>query len=219
VRAIAGSSPVADQELVPNPSESTHGSTTATPAVENPTATAPFGRVRKSNLPGTVQPSCLEVIVPALCRQGFSPRSARAIASANRRSTIRLYDSRWQIFTRWCEARGQDSFQASVPLICSFLSAIKEERKLSVAALKGYRSSISSVIKSASCGERDLRTDASLRAFVRHHVIAYPRPYLHRPPWDLGVVLHSLTKPPFEPMRDASLKHATLRPSFYLHWL
>ena len=216
MRADSNRSPVASQELVPPAPELSHGTTSTTSSVENPVATTPIGGICRQRLPGEVQPTCLEVVLPALRSQGFSPRSARAIASSNRASSIRLYDSRWKIYSRWCEQRNQDPFQASVPLICSFLSYIKEERKLSVAALKGYRSAISSVIRSATSGGRDLSTDPSLRAYIRHHVIANPRPYAHRPPWDLGVVLHSLCKPPYEPMKDASQKQVTLKAVFLL---
>ena len=109
-----------------------------------------------------------------------------------------------------------DPIQAPIPQICSFLSYILEERKLSVDALKGYRSAISSVIKTATAGQRDLSGDASLRAYIRHHVIARPRPFKYRPPWDLGLVLTALTKPPYEPLKDASLKQVTLKAIFLL---
>lgn len=101
-------------------------------------------------------------------------------------------------------------------MICSFLSWILDERKLSVDSLKGYRSAISSVISSATAGLRDLSQDSSLRAFVRHHVIANPRPFKHLPPWNLAVVLHALAKPPYEPLKDTSLKQATLKAVFLL---
>ena len=29
--------------------------------------------------------------------------------------------------------------------------------------------------------------------------------------WDLGIVLEALSKPPYEPLREASLKHLTLK--------
>lgn len=109
-----------------------------------------------------------------------------------------------------------DPFHAPIPKITSFLSWVLEERKLSVDALRGYRSTISSVIKSATCGSRDLSVDASLRAYIRHHMLANPRPFKHRPPWDLSVVLHALGKPPYEPLKDASLKSVTLKAVFLL---
>lgn len=101
-------------------------------------------------------------------------------------------------------------------MICSFLSYILDERKLSIDSLKGYRSAISSVICSATAGSRDLSADPSLRAFIQHHVIANPRPFKHHPPWDLSVVLHALAKPPYEPLKDTSLKQATLKAIFLL---
>ena len=36
------------------------------------------------------------------------------------------------------------------------------------------------------------------------------------PQWDLGIVLEVLSKPPYEPLREASLKHLTLKTIFLL---
>ena len=36
------------------------------------------------------------------------------------------------------------------------------------------------------------------------------------PQWDLGIVLKALSKPPSEPLREASLKHLTLKTVFLL---
>ena len=36
------------------------------------------------------------------------------------------------------------------------------------------------------------------------------------PQWDLGIVLEALSKPHYEPLREASLKHLTLKTVFLL---
>ena len=36
------------------------------------------------------------------------------------------------------------------------------------------------------------------------------------PQWDLGIVLEALSKPPYEPLRETSLKHLTLKTVFFL---
>ena len=36
------------------------------------------------------------------------------------------------------------------------------------------------------------------------------------PQWDLGILLGALSKPPYEPLREASLKHLTLKTVFLL---
>ena len=43
-----------------------------------------------------------------------------------------------------------------------------------------------------------------------------PRLTLDLPQWDLGIVLEALGKPPYEPLREASLKHLTLKTVFHL---
>ena len=36
------------------------------------------------------------------------------------------------------------------------------------------------------------------------------------PQWDLGIVLEALSKPPYEPLQEASFKHLTLKTVFLL---
>ena len=36
------------------------------------------------------------------------------------------------------------------------------------------------------------------------------------PQWDLGIVLEALSQPPYEPLREASFKHLTLKTVFLL---
>ena len=43
-----------------------------------------------------------------------------------------------------------------------------------------------------------------------------PRLTLVLPQWGLGIVLVALSKPPYEPLREASLKHLTLKTVFLL---
>ena len=43
-----------------------------------------------------------------------------------------------------------------------------------------------------------------------------PRLTLVLPQWDLGIVPEALSKPPYEPLREASLKHLTLKTVFLL---
>ena len=44
-----------------------------------------------------------------------------------------------------------------------------------------------------------------------------PRIKLILPQWDLGIVLEVLSKPLYEPLREASLNHLTLKTVFILH--
>ena len=43
-----------------------------------------------------------------------------------------------------------------------------------------------------------------------------PRLTLVLPQWDLGIVLEALSNPPYDPLREASLKHLTLKTDFLL---
>ena len=48
------------------------------------------------------------------------------------------------------------------------------------------------------------------------HPLGRPKGQRGIPPWNLSLVLHQLTKPPFEPIREASLKHMIFKTVFLL---
>ena len=73
--------------------------------------------------------------------------------------------------------------------------------------------------------EGNNRTEVRVTRVVLHRTISNmiasmelqrPRATPVLPQWDLGVVLEALNKPPYEPLREASFKHLTLKTVFLL---
>ena len=88
-----------------------------------------------------------------------------------------------------------------------------EDRKLQPSTIDGYRSAIADKLGNLPVNiSKDENLTRLLDSFHRD------RPNGRRgiPSWNLSLVLHPLTKAPFEPIQEASLKHLTFKTVFLL---
>ena len=88
-----------------------------------------------------------------------------------------------------------------------------QDRKLQPSTIDGYMSAIADKLGNSPTNiSKDENLTHLLDSFHRD------RPKGHRgiPSWNLSLVLHQLTKAPFEPMKEASLKHLTYKTVFLL---
>ena len=135
---------------------------------------------------------------------------AAGFATAPRRpSTNRMYDDTWLHFANWATGQGFDLLGPIAAQIATFLYDLFDTHGLSPQTIKGYRSCLALVLS---------RT--GMAAAVQAKTISYmiismelqtPRLTPVQPQWDLGIVLEALSKPPYEPLIGASLKHLTLK--------
>ena len=80
--------------------------------------------------------------------------------------------------------------------------------------LKGYRSCLASVlIRTGRPAEVQAKTISDM---IMSMELQRPRLTPVLPQWHLGIVLEALSKPPYKPLREASLKHLTLETVFLL---
>ena len=144
------------------------------------------------------QPSRLAPRAEAIKEQGFSSPVALHIEAPQRRSTRTVYEAKWSVFVRWCEASQVDFRWPSTKQIADFLLHLFQEKNLQPSTIDGYRSAIADKLGNASLNiSKDDNLNRVLDSFYRD------RPKGHRgvPSWNLSLVLHQLTKPPFEPLR------------------
>ena len=88
-----------------------------------------------------------------------------------------------------------------------------EDRKLQPSTIDGYRSAIADKLGNPSLNiSKDDNLTRLLDSFHRDR----PKGRRGIPSWNLSLVLHQLTKAPFEPLRDASMKHLTFKTIFLL---
>ena len=97
--------------------------------------------------------------------------------------------------------------------ITDFLMHLFQDRKLQPSTIDGYRSAIADKLFNStinvSKGENLTRL---LDSFHRDR----PKGRRGISSWNLSLVLHQLTKAPFEPLKEASLKHLTFKTVFLL---
>ena len=95
--------------------------------------------------------------------------------------------------------------------ITDFLLYCFQDRKLQPGIIDGYRSAIADKVgKSPINVSKDENLTCLLDSFNR------PKCWMAIPSWNLSLVMHQLTKAPFETLKEASLKHLTFKTVFLL---
>ena len=208
---------------------SSHSPLVAEPIVVSTPTTSLWGTPPSSSLPsGSSVPAGPEVclrrkVVPsarmeALMRHykaaGFSDEVSRLAAAPRRPSTNRMYDDRWLRFARWAAGQGFDPLDPTAAQIASFLFTLFDTHGLSPQTVKGYRTCLGSVLNRT--GKAKVILHKTISDMITSMELQRPRITPVLPQWDLGIVLEALSKPPYEPLREASFKHLTLKTAFLL---
>ena len=163
--------------------------------------------------PVTPQSSCLAPRATTIKEQGFSEAVAARIEAPQRQSTRSVYEAKWTIFTKWCITNQVDFRAPPVKSVADFLMYLFQDRKLQPSTIDGYRSAIADKLGNSSSNiSKDENLTRLLDSFHRDR----PKGRRGIPSWNLSLVLHQLTKAPFEPLKEASLKHLTFKTVFLL---
>ena len=148
--------------------------------------------------------ACLAPRASVIQEQGFSNEVAARIEAPQRRSTRAVYKSKWAIFVKWCDSNEVDFRSPSINQIADFHLHLFKDKNLQPSTIDGYRTAIADMVGND-------RIDISKDENLTHLLDSFHRDKRKGrrgiPTWNLSLVLHQLTKAPFEPMRKASLKH------------
>ena len=131
-----------------------------------------------------------------------------------------LYDDRWLRFAHWAAGQGIGPLGPTVAQIAAFLYYLFDINGLSPQTIKGYRSCLASVI--SRTGRAAAVQAKTISDMITLMELQKPRMTPVLPQWDLGIVLEALSKPayeskpPYGPLREATLKHLTLKTVFLL---
>ena len=202
---------VAQHTLVLGSSNNVHPDPTE-PAQHNKPidSTIQSDHTQKPNKP---EPPCMAPRASAIKEQGFSDAVAARIEAPQRGSTRSVYEAKWAIFTKWCISNQVDFKSPPVKSVADFLMHLFEDKKLQPSTIDGYRSAISDKLGNSTLNiGKDENLTRLLDSFHRDR----PKGRRGIPSWNLSLVLHQLTKSPFEPLKDASLKHLTFKTVFLL---
>ena len=189
-------------------------------AMSNPTVSAQHTKLSVSAFqpspsqePVQSEPTCLAPRASAIKEQGFSEVVAARIEAPQRGSTRSVYEAKWTIFTKWCLSNQVDFRAPPLKAIADFLLHLFQDKKLQPGTIDGYRSAIADKLGNYTINvNKDENLTRLLDSFHRDR----PKGRRGIPSWNLSLVLHQLTKAPFEPLKEASLKHLTFKTVFLL---
>ena len=128
-------------------------------------------------------------------------------------STRRLYGTKWEVFSSWCRERGHDPQTCSVAIVLRFLQFLFQ-RERAHSTLKVYVAAISA--GRGAMGATSVGRDPMVAQFLKGARRLRPPRELRAPPWDLRLVLRSLTGAPYEPLGQADLKFLSWKTLFLL---
>ncbi|XP_064096520.1 uncharacterized protein LOC135208347 [Macrobrachium nipponense] len=175
---------------------------------ERSSQTAPLRQI--SQKPPRSQSDCLQTVEGLVRARVFSRKAAKAIARARRPSTLRVYQSKWEVFRRWSRAQMVSSSSTSVTDMADFFLYFREKCKLAAFTIKGYRSMLSSVFRHRGL---NISEDRGLHDLIRSFETAKTK--TARPPsWNLDVVLRFLMSSKFEPPHTAPFRDLTRKSLF-----
>ena len=161
---------------------------------------------QKSDKPKSL---CMAPRATAIKEQGFSEAVAARIEAPQRVSTRSVYEVKWTIFTKWCITNQLDFRAPPVKSVADFLMYLFQDRKLQPSTIDSYRSAIADKLGNSSL---NISKDENLTRLHRDR----PKGRRRIPSWNLSLALHQLTKAPFKPIKEASLKHLTFKTVFLL---
>ena len=160
-----------------------------------------------------VEPSRVETLKRHYRKSGFLGRAARVMAGVLRGESSRLYQSRWRIFYGWCRGRGVAPVNATVPVVVDFLIHLRQDKGLSVSAVKGYCSALNSVL---ALKGRDLASSREITTVLRGFSRSVNPVELRPPAWDVSLVLQSLTGALHEHLRTCEERFLAQKTLFLL---
>ena len=202
---------VAQHDMVLGPSGNVQPDSIAVAsAAKPPDSTLQSDPSQKSDKPKS---PCMAPRATAIKEQGFSEAVATRIEAPQRGSTRSVYEAKCAIFTKWCVTNQVDFRAPPVKSVADFLMYLFEDRKLQPSTIDRYRSAIADKLGNSSLNiGKDENLTRLLDSFHRDR----PKGRRGIPSWNLSLVLHQLTKAPFEPIKEASLKHLTFKTVFLL---
>ena len=202
---------VAQHALVLGPSEHVQSGPSQPTQSAQPADTA----LQSDTPPKSDKPEspCMAPRALSIKKQGFSEAVAARIEAPQRRSTRSVYKAKWSIFTKWCITNQVDFRSPPVNSVADFLLYLFEVKKLQPSTIDGYRSAIADKLGTSIVNiSKEDNLTRLLDSFHRDR----PKGRRGIPSWNLSLVLHQLTKAPFEPLRKTSLKHLTFKTVFLL---
>ena len=102
----------------------------------------------------------------------FSKDVASFVSKTRRKSTQKVYDAKWIIFSNWCHRRKIDPVSDPLTIIANFIIYFFSEKNDQISTIKGYRAMISNTLKFKT-GNR-IRSNPVLSELIRSFELQHP---------------------------------------------
>ena len=204
VRDDSDSPSLATARLVSRSSGPVSGTASNSSREGGPSTSTSFPPVSRESPRATA--SCVETIRRFARHAGFSSDVARQLTFARRSSTNSVYQAKWNVYRRWCRAKGHSVSRPSISKFADFLFHLHESKRLTIPCIRGYRAMLVAVFKWIF---PEVVTTPVLRDLFRSFFNKNPVPRRIPPRWDLNKALDALRGPPYEPLADASFRNLT----------
>ena len=153
----------------------------------------------------------VEGIRDTLCSRDLSVDVASRVSRPRRESTLAIYESKWRIFTVWCNIQHINPLSATESVVSDFLHT---DKHLAISTIAGYQMAIASTLRATSGTE--VGRNPALKSLLRNIEMDQGQHQRHFPEWNMALVLSALTKPPFEPLDQASDQLLTWKTVFLI---
>ena len=188
---------LAPEAVVPGPSRPRSGRSDLSSGVLRSPETTTFS-LPSSRDPQAV-PSCLETIQLFTKAKGFSTSVAKQLGFARRLSSRAVCQAKWLVYHSWCRNESHSISRPTLPKIAAFILWLRRVRKLSVSAVMGYRSMLSSVFRFKLS---EISSSPVLQDLLRSFKVETPFRVVQPPSWDLNKVLNHLRSSTYEPLAN-----------------
>ena len=145
--------------------------------------------------------------------QGLDEAVLETMRNARAPSTRACYDHKWKVFSSWCLANQVNPVTCSVSLVLRFLQSILDAGK-AASTIRIYSVAIS--LHHEKVTGLPVGRHPSVTEFMKGVRRARPGRVLRAAPWDLPLVLQSLTKAPYEPLDQSDLRSLSRKTAFLL---
>ena len=88
-----------------------------------------------------------------LCSRDLSVDVASRVSRPQRESTLAIYESKWRIFTAWCNMQHLNPLSSTESVVSDFLLHLHMERHLAISTIAGYQMAIANTLRATSDAE------------------------------------------------------------------
>ncbi|XP_072008681.1 uncharacterized protein [Engystomops pustulosus] len=138
--------------------------------------------------------------------QGLSRAVITTLKASRKKVTFAIYHKIWKKFVTFCGANPPSQSNPNILQVLDFLQK-GLEIGLSTSTLKVQISALSAFFDHPLADHRWVKRFIAAANRIRPQILK------RVPSWDLSLVLDALSRPPFEPLKDASIKNLTLKTS------